>query len=84
MAASSKSKKGLAITASRLRADVYRILDRVIETGVPAEVERKGRVLRITADRPASCLDRLQARPEYIKGDPDELIHVDWSGEWRP
>jgi hypothetical protein len=79
-----KSKKNSAVTASRLRADVYRILDRVIETGVPAEIARKGRILRIVSDRPASRLDRLQVRPGYIKGDPDRLIHVDWSGTWRP
>jgi hypothetical protein len=80
----SKPKKKLVVTASGLRADVYRILDRVIETGVPAEIERKGRILRIVADQPSSRLDRLPPRPGYIKGDPDGLIHVDWSGAWRP
>ncbi len=85
MASTGKAaKKNPVVTASRLRADVYRILDRVIETGVPAEIERKGRILRIITDRPSSRLDRLQARPGYIKGDPDNLIHVDWSGAWRP
>jgi hypothetical protein len=87
MRSAAKTKKGSAkgpVTASRLRADIYRILDRVIETGVPAEIERKGRVLRIVADSASSRLDRLQARPGYIKGDPDKLIHLDWSASWRP
>jgi hypothetical protein len=27
--------------------DIYRILDRVLETGIPAEIERGGKLLRI-------------------------------------
>lgn len=37
----------MAITASQLRQDVYRLLDHVLETGVPLEIERGGRRLRI-------------------------------------
>lgn len=34
--------------------DIYRILDQVLETGVPAEIERGGRLLRIVpVDREA-------------------------------
>jgi hypothetical protein len=72
------------LTASRLRADVYRVLDGVLETGVPALVQRRGRVLRIVAGKPAGRLDRLVARPDFIKGNPEELVHLDWSREWRP
>jgi len=39
------------LTASRLRADVYRVLDGVLETGVPALVQRRGRMLRIVAGK---------------------------------
>ncbi len=34
-------------TASHLRQNIYRILDEVIETGQPVEIERKGSVVRI-------------------------------------
>jgi hypothetical protein len=72
------------ITASKLRADIYRVLDYVIETGDAVDIVRKGRHLRITAvDRP-SKLDQLVRRPDTIIGDPDDLVHVDWSGEWTP
>jgi hypothetical protein len=72
------------LTASRLRADVYRVLDGVLETGVPVVVQRRGRTLRIVAGKPAGRLDRLVARPDFIKGNPEELVHLDWSREWRP
>ena len=39
------------LTASKLRANVYRVLDQVLETGVPVEIERHGRRLRIIAEK---------------------------------
>jgi hypothetical protein len=78
----------MALTASKLRADVYRLLDRVLETGEPLEIERNGKVLVNSAKEEqrarGSKLDNLPTRPGYIVGDPDELIHMDWSAEWNP
>lgn len=71
-------------SVTRLRADLYRVLDRVLETGVPAEVERHGKVLRIVPAEAASRLARLTPHPDYVAGDPESLVHMDWSGEWRP
>ena len=72
------------LTASRLRQDVYRILDEVLQTGVPAEIERKGKVLKIVAVEARGRLASLETRPDLIVGDPEELVHLDWSPEWRP
>jgi hypothetical protein len=71
------------LTASQLRADVYRVLDRVLESGLPVEIERKGRVLKIEADKPTSKLSRLVKRP-YLRGQPEDIIHMDWSEYWKP
>lgn len=71
------------LTASKLRQDIYRILDRVLETGVPVEIERKGKILKVLPAEPRSKLENLQRRP-YLVGDPEELVHLDWSHEWRP
>ncbi|MFV1958845.1 MAG: type II toxin-antitoxin system Phd/YefM family antitoxin [Planctomycetota bacterium] len=74
----------MALSASKLRQDIYRILDEVLASGVPVEIERKGRRLRIVpADRPAR-LARLPRRDEYLRGDPDEIVEIDWSSAWRP
>ena len=56
----------------------------MLESGIPAEIERKGRVLRIVAEASPSRLSRLVERPTFIKGDPNALVHLDWSAEWRP
>jgi hypothetical protein len=70
-------------TASELRADVYRVLDSVLETGASVEIERKGRVLRIVADAPPSRLSRLVKR-KVLKGSADSIVHMDWSKYWKP
>jgi antitoxin (DNA-binding transcriptional repressor) of toxin-antitoxin stability system len=72
------------MTTSQLRENVYRILDEVLETGVPVEIERKGRRVRIVPVESPSRLGRLQPRPDFVVGDPEELVHLDWSTEWKP
>lgn len=74
----------MALSASKLRANVYRLLDEVLETGRPLEIERNGKTLVITAKEEQSIWDRLPRREGFIVGDPDELIHIDWSSEWNP
>jgi hypothetical protein len=69
------------VTASKLRQEIYTLLDTVLETGIPLEIERKGRLLRIVSDKKPSKLARLKKR-SCIVGDPESIIHMDWSKEW--
>lgn len=73
----------MRITASALRANIYKLLDRVIESGTPIVIERKGKELKISPVEPPAKLSRLVARPDFLTVDPDALIHVDWSHEWK-
>lgn len=74
----------MTVTASQLRANIFKLLDKVLETGQPLEIVRKGQVLRIVPAEPPSRLDRLVRRDEFINGDPGDLVQLDWSGEWKP
>ncbi|MPZ27581.1 MAG: type II toxin-antitoxin system Phd/YefM family antitoxin [Micromonosporaceae bacterium] len=74
----------MAITASELRQSIYRLLDRVLDTGEPIEIERGGRRLRIEPVDPPPKTSRLLPHPGTITGDPEDLVSLDWSGEWRP
>jgi hypothetical protein len=74
----------MVVTASQLRQNIYRLLDQVVDTGVPLEVECNGRRLRVIAADTTSKLARLEPHDDYVVGDPEDLVHVDWSGEWRP
>jgi hypothetical protein len=79
-----KEGTALATTASKLRANIYRMLDEILETGRPLEIERNGKTLVIAPKEAQSIWDRLPRREGFIVGDPDELIHIDWSSEWNP
>jgi prevent-host-death family protein len=72
----------MRVTASKLRENVYQILDEAIATGVPVEVVRKGKVLKIVPDKPVSKLDRLKKRKNVFVGDVEDIIGMDWSKEW--
>ena len=71
----------MKITASKLRQDVYNILDQALKTGVPVEVERKGRILKIVPEQKPSKLANLKKR-DYLVGDPESIVHMDWLKEW--
>jgi hypothetical protein len=73
----------MVITASKLRENIYNLLDQVLETGVPIEIERKGRRLRIAPVDGPSKFDSLVERPDALRCDPDELVSIDWSSEWH-
>jgi len=73
----------MTVTASGLRQNVYQLLDRVLDRGEPLEVRRRGRILRILPSERGSKLARRRKRA-CIKGDPEALVHRDWSREWKP
>jgi hypothetical protein len=68
----------MTLRASALRENIYRILDEILATGVPVDIERKGKLLRIVAVEPKSKLGNLKPR-DLIVGDPEELVHIDWT-----
>ncbi|MDX2013338.1 MAG: hypothetical protein SFW67_24290 [Myxococcaceae bacterium] len=76
----------MKISATRLRAELYRMLDEVLETGRPVEVSRPKGTLVIQR----AALSRRKRRkkpasnPDVMVGDPDDFIHFDWSGSWKP
>jgi prevent-host-death family protein len=71
----------MRVTASKLRADIYNILDETLKTGIPVEVVRNGRILKIVPESKPDKLSRLKKR-DYIVGDPEDLVHIDWLSEW--
>jgi antitoxin (DNA-binding transcriptional repressor) of toxin-antitoxin stability system len=73
----------MRVTASQLRADIYKLLDRVIATGEPLEIERRGVIVRLVAPH-QDWLDRLPRREGVVVGDAEDLVHLDWSEHWAP
>jgi hypothetical protein len=71
----------MRVTASKFRENLYGILDQALETGVPVEVIRKGKILRIIQEAKPDKLSRLKKR-KCIVGDPESIVHMDWLHEW--
>ncbi len=58
----------MVISATKLRADLYRVIDNVITSGVPVEVELRGKKVRIVPAEPRDKLANLVKRPGLIVG----------------
>lgn len=69
------------ITATQLRANIYQVLDRILETGIAQEVKRGDSKLVIL---PAKSRRRLKDRPrrDGLNCTIDELVATSW--EWNP
>ena len=52
-------------------------------TGVPVEIERHGKILKIVLEEPPGKLANLRPRPCLLEV-PEGLVHLDGSGEGRP
>ncbi len=72
----------MQITATQLRQNVYKILDDIFEKGTQVEIKRKGAVFKLTFDQTASKLKNLKKR-KVLTSSPSDIIHMDWSTEWR-
>lgn len=72
----------MSLKLTEFRANLYKIVDEAIKTGVPVELERKGVKIRLVPEKKQSRFERLVKHPGTIKGDPESLVHIDWSSEW--
>jgi len=72
------------VSYKNIQKDILQLLDKVLSTGVPVEIVRKGKRLLISPTEKRRELDCLENHPEFIVGNPDDLVHVDWSSEWNP
>ncbi len=70
------------ISETNLKEDIYKLLHDVAQTGRPVQIEFGGKHLVIKPSGKKS-LDCLENHSDYIVGNPDDLVHVDWSTEWK-
>lgn len=72
----------MTLTASKVRQNIYKILDDVADKGIPVEINRKGKIIKIVAEECHGKLDNLKKR-KVMNCKPDDIVHMDWSIEWR-
>jgi hypothetical protein len=69
------------VTPTELRANIYKLLQEVLNTGVPLEIKKGHKKLRIVPVEKGNKLQNLIARSEVIAGDPEELVKISWENE---
>ena len=62
----------MLLTASSLRQGIYRFLISIAKGALRVPIE---------PEAPKAKLDQLKHRP-YLRVAPEELVHIDWLGEW--
>lgn len=72
------------MNATELRKDIYRVLDDVLESGVPQEVVRGSRTLMIVPAGGRRLRLADLPRREALTCTPDELVETSWDREWSP
>jgi prevent-host-death family protein len=69
------------ITVTELRGNIYKLLDEVLNTGIPIEINKGGKKLKIIPVGKTNKLQNLVSRPNAIKGNPDDLVGISWEKE---
>ncbi len=67
-----------SITVTELRSNIYNLLEEVLTTGIPLEVEKGGRKLYIAPVEPVDKFADMVFRSDVINGDPEDLVHIEW------
>ena len=73
----------MVMTATQLRKDIYKVIDRVARTGIPVEVTRKGVSVRLVSSQKRSRLANLKKRNIFLVP-PEDLVDIHWADAWKP
>lgn len=69
------------VTLTELSNNIERLLDEVIETGIPIEINKNGKLFKIVPVEKKDKLENLTFRPDVIQGNPDDLVNISWEQE---
>jgi prevent-host-death family protein len=69
------------VTPTELRANIYKLLEEVLDTGIPLEINKGNKRLRIVPVVQGQKLQNLIYRADVIQGDPEDLVTISWEKE---
>ncbi len=67
-----------SITPTELRGNIYNLLDEVIDTGIPIEINKGGKLLKIVPAEKADKFLNLVPREGIIEEKPEDLVDLHW------
>lgn len=69
------------VSPTELRSNIFKLLDEVLNSGIPLEINKGGRLLKIVPVEKNDKLAKLVSRPDAIVGNPDDLADISWEKE---
>ncbi len=69
------------VTPTELRANIYKLLEEVLNSGIPLEINKGNKRLRIIPVEEGDKLQNLIPRTGVIQGDPEALVTISWEKE---
>lgn len=69
------------VTLTELSNNIERLLDEVLETGIPLEINKNGKLLKIVPLEKQDKLQNLTFKFDAIQGNPDDLVNISWEQE---
>ncbi len=71
------------VSINQFRSDIDGLLEHVLKDKQPLEIEYRCIRLIISLAKSENKLANLKPHPDCIKGDPEDIVHMDWSSEWN-
>lgn len=76
------------ISVTKLRKELFKVMDQVANSGQPVFVERNGVRIKISRDEEnkLSKIERMRnyKGPSVLKVPIEEIENLDWSDTWKP
>jgi prevent-host-death family protein len=69
------------VTLTELSKNIEHLLDEVLETGIPIEINKNGKLFKIVPVEKTDKLKNLIFKPDVIQGNPDDLVNISWEQE---
>ncbi len=69
------------VSPTELRSNIFKLLDEVLNSGIPLEINKGGRLLKIVPVEKNDKLAKLVSRPDAIVGNSDDLADISWEKE---
>ena len=71
------------VSVNQFCSDLEGFLEHILKNREPLEIEYKGRRLIVSLAEHQDKLSKLIPHPDCIKGDPEDIVHMDWSRDWN-
>jgi prevent-host-death family protein len=69
------------VTFTEFQKNINKLLDEVLNTGIPIEINKGGKKLKIMPVDKVNKLENLVSKPNVINGNPDDLVDISWEKE---